>query len=518
MSTAAKTRRLSKSRVAIVAVVVAAIAGGGAYYGVTSASQISASTSSPWFAGYVDVTNTPSFAFEAAANDSARNVVLSFIVSDLTDPCSPSWGSAYSMDEAAAALDLDRRIARLERAGGEAIVSFGGQANDELAVGCTNANDLEAAYASVIDRYELTTIDLDLEGDGLSTAATERRADAIAALQKAAIDDDESLAVWLTLPVSPAGLSAEGTDAVAAFLAAGVDLAGVNAMTMDYGASKPEKDSMLEASQDALVALHRQLGILYDNADVSLTDATLWSKVGATPMIGQNDVSGEIFTLADASGLNAWAATTGLGRMSMWSLNRDATCGTSFTDTNRVSNVCSGVDQGEQSFAELLGAGMTGSPQESSDKTTTPEVIPADEPDDPKSSPYVIWDENSTYLAGTKVTWHHNVYEAKWWTRGNLPDDAVLDEWETPWTLIGPVLPGETPVPIPTLPADTYPAWSGTAVFEQGDRVLFDGIPFEAKWWTQGDSPEASSTEPDNSPWVPLTIAQIHDVLDATIG
>lgn len=513
-----KTRRLSKSRVAIATVAIAGLAGGGAYIGVTAASQVSASTSSPWFAGYVDVTNTPSFAFEAAANESARNVVLSFVVADPSEPCSPSWGSAYSMDQAAATLDLDRRIARLERAGGEAIVSFGGQANDELAVVCTDVGDLRAAYASVIDRYELTTIDLDLEGDGLSAVANERRAEAIAALQQAATDDDENLAVWLTLPVSPQGLTVEGTDAVAAFLAAGVDLTGVNAMTMDYGASKSEKDSMLDASQDALTALHRQLGILYDNADLSLTDATLWSKVGATPMIGQNDVSAEVFTLADAAGLNAWATTTGLGRMSMWSLNRDATCGTSFTDTNRVSNVCSGVDQGDQSFAETLGAGMTGSPQESSGTTTTPEAIPADEPDDPKSSPYVIWDENATYLVGTKVTWHHNVYEAKWWSRGDLPDDAVLDEWETPWTLIGPVLPGETPVPIPTLPTDTYPTWSGTAVFEQGDRVMFDGIPFEAKWWTQGDSPEASSTEPDNSPWVPLTIAQIQAVLDATIG
>lgn len=324
----------------------------------------------------------------------------------------------------------------------------------------------------------------------------------------------KDLAVWLTLPVTPNGLAEEGTDAVAAFLAAGVDLAGINVMTMDFGASKPAEDSMLEATTDALTATHRQLGILYDNAGIELTDATLWSKVGATPMIGQNDVADEVFGLGDATGLNAWAAEKDLGRISMWSLNRDATCGTSFADTTRVSNVCSGVDQGETTFAETLGAGMTGSPGENADVVTTPEAIPADEPDDPASSPYPIWDENTTYLVGSKVTWHHNVYEAKWWTRGDLPDDAVLDEFETPWTLIGPVLPGETPAPVPTLPPGLLPEWSGTEVYDTGERVVFDGIPFEAKWWTQGDSPKASAADPDNSPWVALTPEAIREILE----
>jgi chitinase len=513
-----RTRRLSKSRLAISVLALAAIVGGAVYWGSTTASQVSASTTTPWFAGYVDVTNTPSFAFEAASSDSAKDVVLSFIVADPSQPCTPSWGAAYSMDEAASQLDLDRRITRLENAGGEAIVSFGGQANDELATACTDASDLQAAYASVIDRYDLTTIDLDLEGPSLSSAANERRATAVAALQKAAKAAGSSLAVWLTLPVTPQGLAKEGTDAVAAFLDAGVDLAGVNAMTMDYGSSKPASDSMLVATEAALTATQRQLGILYDNAKISLTDATLWSKIGATPMIGQNDITGEVFTLADATGLNTWAAERGLGRISMWSLNRDTTCGTSFTDTNRVSNECSGVDQGNATFAETLGSGMTGSPQSNSDVTTTAEAIPADQPDDPATSPYVVWDKNATYLVGTKVTWHHNVYEAKWWTSGDLPDDGVLDEFETPWTLIGPVLPGETPIPIPTVPPGTYADWSGTAIYQQGDRVLFNGLAFEAKWWTQGDSPEASSSSPDNSPWAALTTAQIQAILDGTGG
>ena len=106
------------------------------------------------------------------------------------------------------------------------------------------------------------------------------------------------------------------------------------------------------------------------------------------------------------------------------------------------------------------------------------------------------------------------MYIAKWWTKGDLPDNPVLNDWETPWQLVGPVLPDETPVPQATLPAGTYPDWSGESVYLQGDRVLLDGTPYESKWWTQGDSPAASSADPDSSPWVPLTQAQITAVVD----
>jgi chitinase len=517
VSQAVRTRRLSKSRVAIALIAVASVTAGGVYLASSAVSEVSEVTASPWFAGYADLTLTPAYAFEAPTDDSARNVMLSFIVADPDEPCTPSWGAAYTLDEANSQLDLDRRIARLEQGGGEVVASFGGQANDELASVCTDPDDLEAAYASVIERYQLTTLDLDLEGAALDDYSTERRAEAIAALQAAATADKRDLAVWLTLPVTPQGLAKNGTDTVAAFLAAGVDLAGVNVMTMDYGASKDADSSMLQAAEDALTATHRQLGILYDQAEVSLTDATLWSKLGATPMIGQNDVSGEVFTLADAAGLSTFADEKGLGRLSMWSLNRDVTCGSSYTDLNRVSNFCSGVDQGDATFAETLGALMTGSPDSNSGATTTAEAVPPDAPDDPATSPYAIWNKDATYLAGTKVTWHRNVYEAKWWTKGDLPDDAVLDAYETPWTLIGPVLPGETPIPIPTLPPGTYPEWLGTEIYQAGDRIQFAGLPFEAKWWTQGDSPEASANNPDNSPWMPLTAEEIQEILDGTV-
>lgn len=500
-------RRLSALRIFVSLVLVGLLSSGG-YTGwqVWSTAQAVVDTD-PWFAAYVDVTATPTFAFESPASPKARDLVLSFIVADPEEPCTPTWGTAYSLDAAADTLDLDRRLARVAQAGGQVIVSFGGLLNTELSTGCTKPSELVAAYAEVLDRYEVSTIDLDIEGENLTdVAAGERRATALATLQQQRRSSGDDLAVWLTLPVAPSGLTGDGTSAVAQMLAAGVDLAGVNAMTMDYGSSRSDGDSMAEASVKALTATHRQLSTLYARAGIDLTAGSVWAKIGATPMIGQNDVPGEIFSLKDARALNEFVRDKGLGRMSMWSLNRDLTCGANYVDLVRVSDSCSGIDQGELKFADLLGTGLAGRPDLAATLVTKSETgqLPS-LTDNAATSPYAIWDETSSYLAGTKIVWHRSVYQAKWWTRGDLPDNPVLNDWETPWTLLGPVLPGETPLPPVTVPAGTYPDWSGEAVFEKGARVVFDGTPFEAKWWTQGDSPEAASATAESSPWAALT-------------
>ncbi|GAB3045751.1 glycosyl hydrolase family 18 protein [Parafrigoribacterium mesophilum] len=507
-------RRLSLLRVFIAVAAVCALTAGGTAGFQWWSSSTAAHASEPWFAGYADVTATPTFAFEAPATPAGRDVVLSFIVSSKDDACTPSWGTAFTLDEASVGLDLDRKIARLEQQGGAIAVSFGGQLNDELATGCTDDGRLLAAYSDVIDRYDVATIDLDIEGANLNDrAAGVRRAKAIQKLQSDRRAAGKPLAVWLTLPVAPTGLTEAGQVAVADLLTAGVDLAGVNAMVMNYGAATKPDHGLLKATTEALTSTQRQLGVLYDRAGTTLSDETLWSKVGATPMIGQNDVPAEVFGLDAATALNAFARDHGLGRVSMWSLNRDITCGPNYVDLTRVSDACSGVNQGERRFASLLAADLHGRMAPAAAKVTSAETVaPREIVDDPATSPYPVWAAESSYLEGTKVVWHRNVYVAKWWTRGDLPDNPVLNAWETPWSLIGPVLPGERPIKVPTLPPGTYPEWTGTAVYEKGVRVLQDGIPFEAKWWNQAESPEAASANPDSSPWAPLTADQIRQV------
>jgi chitinase len=231
-------------------------------------------------------------------------------------------------------------------------------------------------------------------------------------------------------------------------------------------------------------------------------------------MIGQNDFADEVFTKSDAEGLNNFARSVNLGRLSMWSANRDVQCSDNYADPTIVSDSCGGIKQNKFDFAIALSKGLDGD----IDKQILSKDMKTDErtkqkPDDPATSPYQIWNESNTYLAGTKVVWHQNVYQAKWWTKGDVPDNPVLQSWETPWQLIGPVLPGETPIPQPMLPPWTYPTWSGKEIYNQGERVLFQGVPYEAKWWTEGDSPAASTSNPDSSPWRPLSEKEIEEIL-----
>jgi chitinase len=471
----------------------------------------------PWFAAYVDVTSTPIYTFEQRGAIENSDVILSFIVSAHDDACTPTWGGYYTMAEAADALDLDRRIARFQLQGGRIAISFGGLLNSELALLCTDEIALAEAYKSVIERYNINTIDLDLELEGLTNLeAAERRARVIAELQKAYRDEGRDLAVWLTLPVAPQGLTQDGTNAVTVVLESGLDLAGVNVMTMNYGASNAASDTMSEASKKALQETHRQLTVLYKLAGLNLTSTTIWNKLGATPMIGQNDVTQEIFTIADAVALNAFAREKGIGRMSMWSANRDIPCGANYVDVSVVSDLCSGVVSPSFAFANVLGMGFAGDLMQNAkmittESTSTGEYIV----DDPSTSPYQIWHEAGIYLKGTKVVWRGNVYEAKWWTKNESPDNPVLQAWETPWQLIGPVLPGDKPMTKLDIPPYIFPQWYGGAVYDAGDRVMFEGVPFRAKWWNQGESPAASAANPDSSPWIPLTQPQVEEILKA---
>lgn len=493
-------RRLSWVRLlvllATVAAVVFASLSGWRWFQDTRA----AADEAAWFGGYVDVTATPSYAFEDPSAQAGRNAVLAFVVADPDSSCRPSWGAAYTLDEAARDLDLDRRVARLRQRGGTVAVSFGGAANQELAMACTDAEKLYDAYRDVVRRYQVRVVDMDVEGAALdSQASVERRATALARLQQT-----EDVGVWLTLPVDERGLTDAGRRLVAATLAAGVDVAGVNVMTMDFGGGKDAGHSLGEASVQALTAAHAQLGDLYEAAGHRMGPATVWRRLGATAMIGQNDVAGEIFRLEDAEALRRFATSKGMGRLSLWSLNRDRPCGPNYPDVTIVSDACSGVIQAAGQFSSVLGNAFRGAPDRS--PTILPSVNPSVTPtDNPKTSPYPVWKAQNAYRAGDRVVWHRNVYVAKWWTSGDPPDDPLVDETASPWRLVGPVLPGESPEARPSLPAGTYPEWRPRAVYRAGDRVMLDGSAFVAQWYTEGNSPDAPSTAEQPSPWRPLS-------------
>lgn len=241
------------------------------------------------FAPYVDTTLYPPFKIQDVPN--ANIFTLGFVIAD--ESAEPSWGGYYPTVSGY----YNENIEAVRVNGGDVIVSFGGADGAELATVTNSVAELVEKYDSVIKKYNFTSLDFDIEGPGLSNwAANKRRAEAIKTLTMIYPD----IHVSLTVPTEPDGLT---NDVLRLIKMTPCNL--VNIMAMDYGNGQ---NKMAEFAMKAAKAARKQTGKM----------------IGITPMIGQNDIEGEIFTLSDAHRIKNFARTTvWVKRLSMWSINRD---------------------------------------------------------------------------------------------------------------------------------------------------------------------------------------------------
>ncbi len=254
------------------------------------------------------------------------------------------------------------------------------------------------------------------------------------------------------------------------------------------------------SSISLLILLAFPFSATFPRYGVRLRSQQIWQRLGATVMIGQNNITGENFTVSDAQGLARFASATHLGRISMWSLNRDSQCGTSFPESGLLSNTCSGTAQSSLQFSQIFGQlqGVT------SVSSAAGNVQPAVANTNPADAPYPQWSATGDYPLGYKVAENGEIYQAKWFNTGDDPQAQVQYSWQTPWELLGPVLPGYHAPVILRPAAGTYPSWSISISYKAGDKVLYQGLPYESKWNNQGVSPQGALTDPADSPWKTL--------------
>lgn len=276
------------------------------------------------FSGYVAHTNVD-------------HVFASFV---LGNSCTPVWAGDANLDMSSSRSDaIANAFAKTRAKGGDAAVSFGGEAGSELAASCTDPAQLQQAYQNVIDTYKLVHINFDLEHEGVTDAAAmARRVQAVAALQKA----NKNLRVSLTLQVGTTGLDTNAQNAVKAFRDGGVVLSNVNIMAMAFVKSPLSEVDRITA---AATATATQLEQLYPG----ITKAEAYRALGVVVMPGDNG-NNEFLTLADAKAVQSFASKNNVGTLSYWSTNRDQQCS---SDTQN-HGTCSGVAQSQYQFAKLL--------------------------------------------------------------------------------------------------------------------------------------------------------------------
>ena len=279
------------------------------------------------YAPYVDFTlNTIPDLAALAKNHNVNHFTLAFVVSKDANTCLPTWGTAYGMQNYA----QYSKIKALREAGGDVMLSIGGANNAPLAASCKNVDDLMQHYYDIVDNLNLRVLDFDIEGTWVADQASiERRNLAVKKVQDKWKSEGKDIAIWYTLPILPTGLTPEGMNVLSDAKAKGVELAGVNVMTMDYGnaiCQSANTEGQNIHGKCATSAIAKLKG-LYGNK----SDAEIDAMMGTTPMVGVNDVQGEVFYLSDARLVMQDAQKRNLGMVGIWSIARDLPGGTNLS-------------------------------------------------------------------------------------------------------------------------------------------------------------------------------------------
>jgi chitinase len=277
------------------------------------------------FAPYADVLTWPPLDFaKTSARTGVRKYTLGFVAAG--DGCTATWGGLTPLSD-----PVVRK--RIKKVPGETIVSFGGPHATELAGGCTGVDALTEQYRSVLAAAGTEQIDFYLTDAALADgAAAGRRAEALARLQH----DRPGVRVSFTLQLHHSGLADGALAALRSAATAGVDVSIVD--LLPAGGTGP-------ALIASATAVHAQLERLYhQDAD------TVWRRMGLAPVVGVTD-TGAGFQPADARQIRAWAGDRHLGRLSMWSMTRDAPC---TPDTTAQNDTCSGLDEDPGVFSRIF--------------------------------------------------------------------------------------------------------------------------------------------------------------------
>jgi hypothetical protein len=232
---------------------------------------------------------TPDAITTIAQQSGARYFTLACLETLSKTSCTLAWNGSRSQTVADGRYLAD--IASLRGLGGDVIPSFGGwsadQGGTEIGDSCKDPARIASAYEQVVTSYDVTRLDMDIEGRSLTrTAGIDRRNQAIKLLQDWAAAHRRVVQIQYTLPTSADGLESSGLAVLQNAVANGVRIDVVNPMVFDY--YDRVTTDMGGAAVSASNGLHEQLHSLFPVKSA----AQLWAMQGATIMNGLDDYPG----------------------------------------------------------------------------------------------------------------------------------------------------------------------------------------------------------------------------------
>jgi hypothetical protein len=288
------------------------------------------------FAPYVDTGLSNTTLTTVAANYGTKFFTLAFV---------DGAGCKWSLPNEAG---WHSQLAALHAQGGDAAASFGGYTTDTngttLGATCSSSSAMAAQVESVVTSVGVKHLDFDIESNELNnTTDLTRTAQALKLVRAWGTSTSRPLTISYTIPALPSGLTAAGKNVLSIAKAQGFTPDIINIMSMDYGTSGTE---MGTAADQALDATASQIASVF-----GISTSAAFAKMGNTPMIGQNDSAGEVFTLADANTVKLHAEAKGIKLVSFWSEGRDnGNC----PGQTSASSVCSGISQSSGAFTKAF--------------------------------------------------------------------------------------------------------------------------------------------------------------------
>ena len=311
------------------------------------------------------------------------------------------------------------QISSLQSEGGDVSISFGGYTADtdatDLGAACSSASAMATQVESVVTALGVTHLDFDIESNELTDSADyTRTAQALAQVRSWASSTGRSLSISYTIPVLSSGFTSPGISVLDAAVANGFRPDVVNIMTMDYGSSGTE---MGTAADQALDASASQLTSVF-----GVSSGSAYAMLGNTPMIGQNDSSGEIFTLADASTVESYAAQKGIAMLSFWSEGRDnGGC----PGQTSASSTCSGLSQNSGAFTQAFQSFTGGTSTSTGSASPTPTATASSTPTSGGGgSCATAWSNSTAYTSGNEVSYNGQNWTANQWNYNEVPGGA----------------------------------------------------------------------------------------------
>jgi hypothetical protein len=276
----------------------------------------------------------------------AHYLTIAFLETTSKTSCTLAWNGAKA-DDVSTTQKYLTDIAALRSHGGDVIPSSGGwsadQGGTEIGDSCKSVPSIVAAYQQLINRYQVTRIDQDIEGRSLTkTDGIQRRNQAMAMLQQA----NPGLTISYTLPTGATGLEASGKFVLQDAVTAGVTNFIVQPMVFDY------YDRTTTDMGTAAITAVQGAETYLKSITPGLDDAHAWPRIGATIMNGIDDYpkKTEVTSLADTQTMLDFANQQNMNFLSIWAIQRDNGGCPGSTD----SNTCSGITQNTWDFSHLL--------------------------------------------------------------------------------------------------------------------------------------------------------------------